>query len=331
MRILSLAPLSGPGLDILASFGSIEVDPWNEHVPIKLHSADELIRRLEGVDALIVEADHISREVIAGSSLRFLGVCRGDPNNVDLAAATEHGVVVIRTPGRNADAVADLTLGLILALLRSIVAADDDVRAGRWVVDDRIPQQRYLGRELASCTVGLVGLGAVGAAVARRLRALGAGMLAADPKVADDDMRALGVEPAADLTELLVRADVVSIHAPLNEATRGMIGARELAKVRPGSYLVNTARYGIVAEAPLLEALGDGRLAGAAFDHFEHEYLPAGHPLVSLPNVILTPHIGGTTTGAIEAHTRMIAEGIGDVLAGVASPYVVDPETISTT
>jgi len=331
MRILSLAPLSGPGLDILTSLGWVEVDPWNDHVPIKLHAADELIPRLDGVDVLIVEADHISREVFAGSSLRTIGVCRGDPNNVDVPAATEHGVVVIRTPGRNADAVADLTLGLILALLRSIVAADDDVRAGRWIVDGLIPQQRYQGRELASCTIGLIGMGAVGRAAALRLRALGVTVLAADPKVADDDMRLLGVEPVGDLTDLLAHADVISIHAPLNEATRGLLGARELANVRPGSYLVNTARYGIVEEEPMLEALRDGRLAGAAFDHFENEYLAPDHPLAALPNVILTPHIGGTTTGAVDAHTQMIAEGIRDLLAGVRSPYVVNPQTIPTT
>src|SRR5207249_304323 len=129
--------------DTLKSLGELEVDPWIDHVPIKLHSADELIVRLRDVDVLIVEADHVSAPVLDASSLRFLGVCRGDPNNVDMDAATRNGVVVVRTPGRNAAAVAELTLGLMLALLRSIVMADDDVRAARWVVDGRIAQQRY--------------------------------------------------------------------------------------------------------------------------------------------------------------------------------------------
>lgn len=325
MRILSLAPLAGPGLDVLRSLGEIVIDPWIDHVPIKLHAADELRARLEGVDVLIVEADHISAEVLEGTSVRFLGVCRGDPNNVDVAAATKNGVVVIRTPGRNAAGVAELAIGLMLALLRRIVAADDDVRAGRWVVDGKIAQQRYQGRELSSCVVGLVGYGAVGRATARRLRALEARLTAFDPYASAPD-----VEMHSDLGDLMAASDIVSIHAPMSEATRGLVGAEAFARLKRGSYLVNTARYDIVAEEPMLQALRDGTLAGAAFDHFHNEFLPADHPLTSMPNVILTPHIGGTTVQTIEAHTTQIADAIRDVLEGRANDAVVNPEARAT-
>ncbi|HEX9712862.1 MAG TPA: NAD(P)-dependent oxidoreductase [Actinomycetota bacterium] len=328
MRILSLAPLAGPALARLRALGDLELDPWIDHVPIKLHAAGELLARLAGVDVLIVEADFIPVEVFEGSSLRFLCVCRGDPNNVDMTAATRREVTVIRTPGRNAEGVAELAVALMLALLRSIVAADDDVRAGRWVVDERIAQQRYRGRELRSCSVGLVGFGAVGRATARKLLALGARVLASDPMIDADDMRAGGVQPVGSPGELFEASDIVSVHAPLNDATRGMLDAAIFARLRPGSYFVNTARYDIADEQALLDALADGRLAGAALDHFHHEFLPADHPLTSMPNVVLTPHIGGTTVETIETHTAQIADGLEAVLAGEVPSSVVNPEVL---
>lgn len=329
LTVLSLAPLAGPGVDLLRALGDLKIDPWNAHVPIQLHSAEQLVERLRGVDTLIVEADHISAEVLERSELKYLGVCRGDPNNVDVPAATKQGVVVIRTPGRNANAVAELTIGLIFTLLRWIVEADDDIRAGRWVIDGRIAQQRYQGRELTSLEVGLVGCGAVGRAVAERLRALGAAnVMAYDPVVDPESLIASGIEPVPVLGDLMARADVISVHAPLTPATRGLLGEDELARVKPGAFFVNTARFGIAAEEPLLAALKDGRLAAAAFDHFENEFLSPEHPLASMRNVVLTPHIGGSTIETIENHTLTIAQGIHDVLEGKVSGSVVNPEVL---
>jgi len=328
MRILSLAPLAGPGLETMRSLGEIEVDPWNAHVPIKLHAVPELIERLQGVDVLIVEADFIPAEVLDAVSLRALGVCRGDPNNVDVEAATRNGVVVIRTPGRNADAVADLALALMLVLLRSIVVADDDIRAGRWVVDGKIAQQRYLGREIASCRVGLIGCGAVGRATAKRLLALDAAVAAFDPGVAPEELRAAGIEPVAALPDLMGSCDILSVHAPLIDATRGMLDAAAFGAVRHGTLFVNTARYGVAEEGALLDALRDGRLGAGAFDHFHNEFLPPDHPLLSMTNVVLTPHIGGSTIETIENHTRQIAAGIAAVLAGRATPELVNPAVL---
>jgi D-3-phosphoglycerate dehydrogenase len=237
----------------------------------------------------------------AANALRIIGICRGDPVNVDIESATKHGIPIIRAPGRNADAVAELTIGLIFAVVRGIVASDADIRASRWVIDERIPQQRYRSREVAGMTVGLVGCGAVGQATARRL---------------------------VDLDTLLERSDIVSIHAAVTPETRGMLGEEQFARMKPGAYFVNSARFGVAQEAPLLDALRSGRLAGAAFDHFEGEFLPSGHALLEMTNVVLTPHIGGQTAQTIENHTQAMADGLEALLAGREPPNVVNPEVL---
>ena len=328
MKILSFAPLAGPGLDTLRSLGELELDPWDEHVPIQVHSGPDLSDRLEGIDILLGEADPVSGDVIeSAGALRVIGTCRGDPVNVDIEAATKAGIPVLRAPGRNAGAVAELTVGLILAVVRGIVAADADVRAGRWVIDERIPQQRYRSREVAGMTVGLVGCGAVGQATGQRLAALGATVRAFDPYADPDVLRGLGIE-LVELDEVLERADVVSIHAAVTPETRGMLGADAFARMKRGAYFVNAARFGIADESALLDALRSGHLAGAAFDHFEGEFLPADHPLLSMPNVVLTPHIGGQTAETVENHTQAMADGLEALLAGREPPNTVNPEVL---
>src|SRR5205807_1895518 len=148
MKILSLASLAGPALERIRALGDLEIDPWDEQVPIKMHAGPDLVARLQGVEILLVEVDPVSADVIESSdALRIIGSCHGDPVNVDIAAATKAGIPVLRAPGRNADAVAELTIGMIFAVVRGIAPADADVRANRWVVDQRIPQQRYRSRE----------------------------------------------------------------------------------------------------------------------------------------------------------------------------------------
>jgi D-3-phosphoglycerate dehydrogenase len=328
MRILSLAPLRGPGLEALRGLGEVEMDPWSGYTPIRLHNAAELIARTEGAEVLIVEADHVPTEMFdARPELRVLASCRADPVNVDLDAATRAGVPVVHAPGRNAQAVADLAVGLIYALVRGIVRADDDVRAGRWIDDRRIAYQRFRGREIRSLTVGLIGCGSVGRQAAHRLAALGARVLAYDPFVDEALVRDAGAEPAG-LDDLLEASDVVSIHALLRDGTKGLINTRHIARMKPGAFLVNTARYGIVEEAPMLEALRSGHLAGAAFDHFTNEFLPPDHPLLEMPNVVLTPHIGGATEETEEEQTTAVARGIRSLYDGGEAVNVANPEAL---
>jgi D-3-phosphoglycerate dehydrogenase len=328
MRILSLAALRGSGLEMLRGLGELELDPWNAYVPIKMHSADELVARLQGVDVFIVEADHVSAAVFERCpQLRIVASCRADPVNVDIDAATAAGVPVVHAPGRNAEAVADLTVGMIFALARGIVRADGDVRAGRWIVDGKIAFQRFRGREIRSLTIGLVGCGSVGRATARRLSALGARVLAADPYVDEAAIREAGAEPM-ELRAMLADSDVVSIHALLRDDTRGLLGEAELAAMKDGAFLVNTARFGIVEEAPLMDALRSGRIAGAAFDHFPNEFLPADHELLTMPNIVLTPHIGGTTEETEDEQTRRVADGVASLLQGSEPVNVANPAAL---
>src|SRR5439155_3241435 len=208
-----------------------------------------------------------------------------------------------------------------------IVASDADVRAGRWVIDERIPQQRYRGTELGAMTFGLVGCGAVGRATGRKLAALGGTVLAFDPYADAEDLRGIGIE-LATLEDVLERSDVISVHAAVTPETRGMLDEQAFARMKKGAFFVNAARFAIAQEQPLLDALRSGHLAGAAFDHFEGEFLPADHSLLSMTNVVLTPHIGGQTPQTVENHTTAMADGLEALLAGREHPNVVNPEVL---
>ena len=243
----------------------------------------------------------------------------GDPTNVDVAAATAAGVPVLRAPGRNADAVAELAVALLFAATRGLVPADKDVRAGEIYRDGKIPYQRYRAWELAGRTAGLVGLGAVGRATRWRLRGLGMDVLAYDPYAPD---------ATSSLDELFERCDVISVHAPVTEETTGMIGKEEFAKMRDGVVYLNTARAKIHDTDALVAALRSGKVGCAGLDHFEGEFLATDHPLTEFPTVVLTPHIGGATYNTEANHTATIAEDLCRLLAGARPLHIVNPEVL---
>jgi len=245
--------------------------------------------------------------------------CRGDPTNVDVAAATEAGVPVLRAPGRNADAVAELTVALLFGATRQIIPADGDVRRGEIYKDGTIPYQRFRAWELAGRTVGLVGLGAVARALRWRLRGLGMEVIAYDP-YAD--------EPTVSLDELLERSDVVSLHAPVTPETTGMIGSAQFAAMRPGVVFLNSARAALHDTDALVASLRSGHVSAAGLDHFEGEFLAPDHPLCGFPNVVLTPHIGGATYDTESNHTRIIAEDLCRLLAGARPLHIVNPDVL---
>lgn len=226
-------------------------------------------------------------------------------DTIDLDAASAAGVVVTTTPGANEETVADHTLALMLALVRRVPEHDASVRAGRWERAGALTPG-----DLYGATVGLVGWGVIGRAVARRVRAFGSRLLIADPAITSAE----GAE-VVDLESLLRQSDVVSVHVPLLPGTRGLIGAEQLAMMKPGAVLVNASRGGIVDEPALVAALRDGPLAAAGLDVFEHEP-PGGHPLLELPNVVLSPHVGGLSTRAIAELTRRATDSVLAVHAG---------------
>jgi D-3-phosphoglycerate dehydrogenase len=319
-RVLITAPLRGEGLERLRHLAEVVYDPWIDQQPLRMYSSDQLAQRLsqEGADALVVESDLVGREVFA-RPLKFVAATRADPVNVDVGAATEAGVPVIRCPGRNAGAVAELAVALLFALARHVLTADREVRAGQVYRDGTIPYQRFRAWELAGRTAGLVGLGAVGQAVKWRLEGLGMSVVAYDP-YADGD--------TVSLEHLLEVSDVVSLHAPVTAETAGMIGAAQFAAMKPGSLFLNTARARLHDTATLVEALQSGHLGGAGLDHFEGEHLAADHPLVSMPNVALTPHIGGATWDTEVRQATMVADQVGRLSAGEIPQLVANPEVL---
>lgn len=278
-------------------------------------SSGQLAAVLPGVDGYIAGLDTIDAGALAAAdSLRVIARYGVGTDNVDLAAARGRGIVVTNTPGANAGAVAELTVTLMLLLARPVLTAAAETRAGGW---PRMP-----GLSLSGKTVGLVGFGAIGRAVARLLGGFDCRLLAADPW-ADEAMAArLGVE-LAPLAVLLEESDLVSLHAPATPETRRMVDRAFLARMRRGAALVNTARGELVDEIALHEALVTGHLRGVALDAFAVEPPGADNPLLALPNVIATPHMGAHTDGATTAMGRMALDDCLAALRGLEPAHRV--------
>jgi D-3-phosphoglycerate dehydrogenase / 2-oxoglutarate reductase len=320
--IFSTAPLSGPGVAALEELGELIIDPWIDHHPLRLYNEDQLAARATelGAKILICEADKCGGPVL-DLPLVAIGSTRGDPTNVDLESATAKGIPVLRAPGRNADGVAELAVGLLLAVTRHLVAADRDVRDGEVYRDGSIPYQRFRGWQLAGRTAGLVGLGAVGRATRWRLEGLGMRVIASDPFAED---------ASHSLDDLLAEADVVSMHAAVTPENFGMMNAARFDAMRDGATYLNTARAGLHDLDALTAALGSGRLAGAGLDHFEGEQLPEGHALLSMPNVVLTPHIGGATYDTEANHSLTIARDLAALLRGDRPAHCANPDVLES-
>jgi len=322
-RALVTAPFRGEGMDTLRSLADVVYDPWIEQVPLRLYNGEKLAARIEaeGANLLIVESDSVKGPVF-DLPLVCIGSCRGDPNNVDVAAATAAGIPVLRAPGRNADAVAELTIALMFAVNRWVVPADHDVRSGDVYSGGKIPYQRYRAWELSGRTVGIVGLGAVGRAAKWRFEGVGMRVLSFDP-----------YNPAAthndDLEGMLAECDVVSVHAVVTPETEGIIGAEQFAAMKPRAIYVNSARAMLHDTDALVASLQSGHLGGAGLDHFIGENLPTDHPLCSMTNVVLTPHIGGATYDTEANHSKLIADDVARILAGDKPVNCVNPEVLS--
>ncbi|OBF63291.1 3-phosphoglycerate dehydrogenase [Mycobacterium sp. 852002-51971_SCH5477799-a] len=319
-RALVTAPMRGAGFAKLRELTDVVYDPWIEKAPLRIYSPEQLAERISGESAeiVVVESDSV-RGPVFEQGVRVIASTRGDPNNVDIAGATAAGIPVLNTPARNADAVAEMTVALLLAATRHVLAADADVRSGNIFRDGSIPYQRFRAAEVAGQTAGLVGLGAVGRATQWRLSGLGLRVIAHDPY--NPDAR-------HSLDELLSEADVVSLHAPVTEDTAGMIGAREFAAMRDGVVFLNTARAQLHDTDALVDALAAGKVGAAGLDHFVGEWLPVDHPLVAMPNVVLTPHIGGATFDTEARQAQMVADDLEALLAGKAPVHIVNPEVL---
>ena len=318
---LVTAPFRGEGLTRLESMAKVVLDPWIDQQPLRIYGPDDLAERAkrEGAAILICEADFCMGAVLE-LPLRAIASTRGDPSNVDVAGATARGIPVLHAPGRNADAVAELTVGLLFAASRGLVQADRDLRAGEIVKDGRLSYQRFRSWQLAGRTAGIIGLGAVGRATRWRLEGLGMKVIAFDP---------YNQEATHDLDALLAEADVVSMHAAPTPETLGMMGRDQFASMKRGAIYINSARAGLHDLESLTDALLRGHLSAAGLDHFEGERLPKGHALLDLENVVLTPHIGGATYDTEVNHSRIIADDLARLLAGERPQFIANPEVLN--
>jgi D-3-phosphoglycerate dehydrogenase len=275
----------------------------------------QLQARLPGMDGYIAGLDEIDAAAIAAADqLQVIARYGVGFSNVDLAAARQRGILVTNTPGANASSVAELTMLLILSLLRPVERAAAETRLGGW--------PRLSGYSLEGKTVGLLGLGSIGKEVVRRLAGFDCRLLAYDPVQDGGFARQYGVTYCA-LAELAAQADILSLHLPVLPETRGLVNADFLARMKPGAWLVNTARGELVDEAALLAALHSGHLRGAALDAFRLEPPGAENPLMQLPQVLPTPHMGAHTDGATNAMGRMALENCLAVLEGRPAPNLV--------
>ncbi len=302
-KVVIAETISPTGIEALAADCDVDVAAGVER--------DELLARMSDVHGLVVRsATSVDAELLGASpQLKVVGRAGVGVDNIDLRAATAAGVLVVNAPQANIISAAEHTMALLLAQARNIAPADDSMRSGRW---DR---KKYQGVELHGKTLGVIGLGRIGSLVAQRALAFGMRLLAFDPYVSSERARRLGVEVAADLDDLLGRADFITVHLPRNEQTVGLIGAENIAKMKDGVRILNTSRGGIVDEAALAEAVMAGKVGGAGLDVFETEPL-GDSPLREFPQIVLTPHLGASTFEAQDKAGVDVAEAVAAALRG---------------
>ncbi|MFH1140370.1 MAG: phosphoglycerate dehydrogenase [Chloroflexota bacterium] len=301
-RILVSDPIAREGMEVLSQRHQVDLRPGL--------SKDELKRILPDYDALVVRSEtRVTADVIeAGTKLQVIGRAGVGVDNIDLEAATRRGIAVVNAPTGNTLAAAEHTMALLLALARHIPQANASLRLGEW------KRSAFVGVELRGKVLGIVGLGRVGSEVARRAASFNMRLLGYDPYISPDYARNLGVE-LASLEDVFRRSDFITLHTPLSDNTRGLVGQRELQMMKPGVRLVNASRGGIIDEDALFKALEDGHVAGAALDVFVKEP-PGDLPLVRHPKVIATPHLGASTAEAQQEVAREVAQEVLAILDG---------------
>ncbi|MCL0069227.1 phosphoglycerate dehydrogenase [Dehalococcoidia bacterium] len=315
MKILITEPLAEEGINILSAHAEVDI-----RLGLK---PEELLNIIGDYEALVVRSEtRVTAEVIeAGERLQAIGRAGVGVDNIDLDVATSRGVVVVNAPESNILSAAEHTIALMMALARNVPQAHAHLKSGKW------ERKRFMGVEVRNKKLGIIGLGRVGSEVAKRAKGMEMHPVAYDPMVSLDYARILGVE-LVSLERLLKESDFITVHIPLAESTRGLIGADELRLVKPAVRLINTARGGIIDEEALLEAIEEGRVAGAAIDVFTRE--PATQSiLLKSDKIVVTPHLGASTLEAQAGVAVDIAEQVTDILQGRPAKYAVNMPLIS--
>ncbi len=305
MRILITAPYNEQGRERLsAAYGEVVYKPWKDNG--RAFNEDELIKLLNDTkaDALITEHDHVTAKVInTHPELRFIGVCRGTPSNVDLDAAKEKGIQVLHTPARNAQAVAEMFIANVINLMRNTIASREWLTGENWGDGAHTSYLQFKGNEMAGKTIGMVGFGAVGQRIAEMVKCFPCKIKFYDPYIESTDPDYIKVS----LEEVFSDSDIVSIHLPVNKETIGMIDKRLISTMKPDAIFVNTARASVVNHDDLLYALVNKKIRGAVLDVFNSEPPDASdYELIHLPNVLATPHTAGATHEVEDHHVNIM-------------------------
>lgn len=303
-RILVSDKISDEGLAILQQSGfEVVYKPDISH--------EDLAKEIADYDALVIRSrTNVTADVLQNAKrLKIIGRAGVGLDNVDVNTATKMGIIVMNTPGGNTISTAEHTMAMLTSLARMIPQADRSMKEGKW------DKKKFVGVELFRKTLGVIGLGRIGSEVAKRALAYGMRVLAYDPFISAEVAKKLGVHPST-VEEICKEADFITVHVPLNDQTRNLIDKAQIEMMKPTVRLINCARGGIINEQALLEALQSGRVAGAALDVFTEEPLPADHPFRKLDNVVLTPHLGASTSEAQEGVAKEVAEQIVDALSG---------------
>jgi D-3-phosphoglycerate dehydrogenase len=327
MKIFYTAPFDLKYLQLIEkNLGEIIPGIPEEEVLLDEYAFQDVLKETQP-EILIVEINKVTAKVItAAPALRAIAVCRSGINNIDVGAATERNILVINTPGRNAVAVAELTVAGMISIARNLVKGVNLIRNRGW--EDMVKTCYALeGIELGGRTAGIIGLGEIGKRLAKRLKAFEMELLGYDPYVKQNQLDELGIN-LVSLDELMRKSDFVILLASVTEESRGMIDSTLLSLMKPDAYFVNMARSALVMEAALLETLQEKRIAGAVLDVHSAEPLPFDSPWLSLDNVLLTPHIGGATKEMITNHSRMVYEDLLLFARGERPCHIVNPQVL---
>lgn len=335
--------LSAAQLDRLSQRCRVKQSGWG-HTGVRL-TPDEMVQAAAETEILLVGYEPLPGHVIrALPRLKLIGCTRSTPVNINIAAATERRIPVLYTPGRNTQTAAEFTLGLMLAEAHRITHAHHALRLGKyldrpstnfsaadrsgdvtWNLDGKSPFKDFQGVELAGRNLGIIGLGRIGSRVAQLAHAFGMKVISYSPYTSSIKDEAIRVQ-LVDLDALLRQADFISIHAHVTDETWRMLGERELNLMKSSAYLINISRAAVIDQAALIKALQEKRIAGAALDVFWFEPMPANHPLLTLENVTITPHLAGATEDVKERHSQMIVNDVFNWLDGRRPNHIANPE-----
>ncbi|SKC36138.1 hydroxyacid dehydrogenase [Maledivibacter halophilus] len=317
-KVLVTEPIHEEGLKILKE-GKVEV------VMGKSTKIEKLMDQAIGCHGILIRSAQIPGELIKNiPALKVIAKHGVGVDNIDVKTATDQGVLVVNAPESNINAVAEHALGMILSLSKNLLPLDSKVREGKFGI-----RREVVNLEMKGKTVGLIGLGKIATLLAEKLKALGVKLIAFDPFVNSDMAHKMGIELVDNIDKIFSKSDFISVHVPLNEKTKGMIGKQEFSKMKKDAYFINVARGPIVNEKDLYEALKEKVIKGAAIDVFEQEPPASNNPLFQLENILISPHNAALTDEALIAMATHSAQGVVDYLNGKKPKYIVNPEVLN--